>query len=211
MESGLTQEDLAYRCGWDSQGRISNYERDLRTPGWEDLERISNALAKPLAWFFSTQTEGLSEEAGGERPQDEENDTFSGWHFPPVQGSALLQSDGTWVETAPRPDGTGETLAVPCQDPAAYALLFRGDSLQPTIHNGWLALLSPGQEPSPGELVLVQRRDGTGMIREFLWEWDRQVSLLDLRSGAPRATFQREEIGLLHPVTALLPPSQTRF
>jgi len=209
MQSGLTQEDLAYRCGWDSQGRISNYERDLRTPGWEDLERISNALAKPLAWFFSSQTPGLPEEAPAtEGPQDEARDALPSWHFPPIHGSALLRPDGTWNEIAPRPEGEGETLAIPSGDPAAYGLCFRGESLHPTIRNGWLALLSPGQDPEPGELVLVQHPDGTRMINEFLWERGRQISLLGIHPGAARSNFLREEVGLLHPITALLPPSQ---
>jgi len=41
-KSGLTQPQLAEACGWESQGRISNYENGLREPKLEDLKHIRN-------------------------------------------------------------------------------------------------------------------------------------------------------------------------
>ncbi len=48
-KSGLTQPQLAEACGWESQGRISNYENGLREPKLEDLKHISNALKIPTS------------------------------------------------------------------------------------------------------------------------------------------------------------------
>ncbi|WP_160309792.1 XRE family transcriptional regulator [Chromobacterium subtsugae] len=42
--AGLTQPDLAARCGWDSQSRISMYEKGNREPGLHDIDLISKAL-----------------------------------------------------------------------------------------------------------------------------------------------------------------------
>lgn len=41
---GLTQPGLAELCGWESQGRISNYERDEREPKLADIMRLARAL-----------------------------------------------------------------------------------------------------------------------------------------------------------------------
>src|SRR5690606_4748734 len=41
---GLSQEQLAERCGWAGQGRIGNYERDRREPNLADLRLIATAL-----------------------------------------------------------------------------------------------------------------------------------------------------------------------
>lgn len=208
IEEGLTQEELAWRCGWDSQGRISNYERDLRTPGWEDLERISYALTKPLAWFFASSDDPGEEGGDNARRQGADSHSASGLHFPGIHGTALLQPNGTWQDTTCRDSSENGSVTLPCEDPTAYALQFRGDSLHPAIRNGWLAILSPEQAPSAGDLVLVQNRDGSGMIKEFLWERSGNISLLGIREAPTRFTLLREEIRLLHPVIGIVPPSQ---
>lgn len=45
---GLSQQALANECGWESQSRIGNYERDTREPSFEDLKRIAKALEVSL-------------------------------------------------------------------------------------------------------------------------------------------------------------------
>ncbi|AOE84847.1 helix-turn-helix domain-containing protein [Pseudomonas sp. TCU-HL1] len=45
---GLSQQALASECGWESQSRIGNYERDTREPSFEDLRRIAKALSVTL-------------------------------------------------------------------------------------------------------------------------------------------------------------------
>jgi phage repressor protein C with HTH and peptisase S24 domain len=49
---GLSQAELAERCGWDSQGRVGNYEKDTREPKIDDLRKIARVLDKPLIFFL---------------------------------------------------------------------------------------------------------------------------------------------------------------
>lgn len=45
---GLSQQALATACGWGSQSRIGNYERDIREPNLNDLRQIAKALRVTL-------------------------------------------------------------------------------------------------------------------------------------------------------------------
>lgn len=47
-EAGLTQTQLAQRCGW-AMGTIQQYERGVREPRLEKLLAISSALNVPVA------------------------------------------------------------------------------------------------------------------------------------------------------------------
>lgn len=44
-KAGLTQEELASRCQWEGNSRISNYETGIRAPGIDELKTIRAALA----------------------------------------------------------------------------------------------------------------------------------------------------------------------
>lgn len=44
MAAGINQAAVAEACGWESQGRVSNYERGLREPTLSDLDKIAKAV-----------------------------------------------------------------------------------------------------------------------------------------------------------------------
>lgn len=53
-EHGMTQDDLARELGVSKQ-TISNYERNKRKPGYEELEAIADAFNVPMGFFLSEQ------------------------------------------------------------------------------------------------------------------------------------------------------------
>lgn len=57
---GLTLQDLALQVG-RSVGWLSQIERDLRTPGVDDLRRLAAALDQPMSLFFGTQAAPAAE------------------------------------------------------------------------------------------------------------------------------------------------------
>jgi len=50
--AGLKQPELAAKLGW-GQSRISNYERNVREPGLDDLRDIAKALNVDIGFFIS--------------------------------------------------------------------------------------------------------------------------------------------------------------
>jgi transcriptional regulator with XRE-family HTH domain len=55
---GWTQPYLAAQCGWESQSRISMYERGEREPSLSDLTRLSKVLEKPVGYFIDSEYAG---------------------------------------------------------------------------------------------------------------------------------------------------------
>jgi len=53
LNAGLTQPQLAERCGWAGQSRVSNYERDEREPRSSDMRNMAKALDVPEAWLWT--------------------------------------------------------------------------------------------------------------------------------------------------------------
>src|SRR4051794_30122876 len=54
VRAGLTQQQLAARCGTD-QSTISRIEMAQRSPSLDQLLQLAQALAVPLHWFLSGQ------------------------------------------------------------------------------------------------------------------------------------------------------------
>jgi transcriptional regulator with XRE-family HTH domain len=50
--ANLSQVQLAEACGWESQSRISGYERDEREPRREDILAIAGACNVAPAWLY---------------------------------------------------------------------------------------------------------------------------------------------------------------
>lgn len=68
---GLSQLSLALRCGWESQSRIGNYEKDQREPSLNDLKKLAKALDRPITYFLDMEEENQSGVTAGEQSADE--------------------------------------------------------------------------------------------------------------------------------------------
>lgn len=59
--AGLTQGDLAKRCGWASQSRVGNYESDSREPTIGDLKLIAAAVGVKFVELIAEEDARQSE------------------------------------------------------------------------------------------------------------------------------------------------------
>lgn len=57
----MSQAQLAEACGWASQSRIGNYEKDIREPSLADLELIAESLGIDRALLIGDKIEPLLE------------------------------------------------------------------------------------------------------------------------------------------------------
>lgn len=50
--AGLSQTQLAVACQWEHQGRVSNYERDEREPGVDEIRALAAATGSDPVWLM---------------------------------------------------------------------------------------------------------------------------------------------------------------
>lgn len=156
IKAGLSQIDLARLCGWESQSRISGYERGLREPKQADLELLAKALGTDVAWI-----------AFGRESDDSNNNVREAQTVYERPRSAPVISwvqAGGWREAIDiHPPGNGDsTRAVPTgTGDKAFWLKVVGDSMtnphgQPSIPEGALILVDPDISPTSGKLVVAR-------------------------------------------------------
>jgi transcriptional regulator with XRE-family HTH domain len=139
---GLSQHDLAARCGLD-QAHISRFEQGEREPTLRQLARLSAALAVPLQWFIN----------GSERPGDEGREIVVELHRLGIHDLAL---GGAIVPGACRPAEEVLALAVSGDRPAPRVL----EALPAVLAwNVW----------DPGVLEAYGRKDDPRAAHRLAW------------------------------------------
>lgn len=213
VAKGLSQPELARRCGWDSQSRISHYETGKREPQLEDLRKLARCLGLAIEDLVGTDSAKFITIARHAEPESgiEAGPTIGRYAMTPVVGTAQLGPDGYW-EAIDYPVGFGDGyVEAPTSDPAAYALRVKGDSMAPAIRDGWYVVVEPNSPTNPGEYVVVVTKDGRAMVKELLWERNGQVSLMSVADGYGRLTMERAEIEKMHHVAFIAPPSKRQM
>jgi len=200
-KKGISQQLLAEICGWSSQSRIGNYEKDLRVPSLGDLLLIAPALDVSITELTSDIGSQELPVAINEfdvgvvnRPPAGSDQSALRPVGPikpgrvPVVGSAKLGTDG-YFEALDFPVGHGDGyLLIHSDDPESYGLRVIGDSMHPRIKNGEYVLIEPNKSFVTGDEVMVQTDDGRSMIKEFIY----------LRDGVYRFDSVNQDHGPLH-------------
>ncbi|MEZ0137336.1 MAG: S24 family peptidase [Candidatus Reddybacter sp.] len=127
----------------------------------------------------------------------------------PIIGNAQAGPDGYWDDHGHLEHGDGFIVAS-SKDPDAYALRVRGDSMAPTIKNGWLVVVEPNSPPHLGENVLVCTTDGLCMIKEYRLynEHDQEYTFGSINDAHPAMTVQKINVTRLQPITMIVMGSQ---
>lgn len=200
----LTQPELASRCGWDSQSRISMYERDVRTPSTRDLQKIASVTGGDMTWLAT----GDGQPFKGPSLTLDKNTYRDIVRAAPIKAYAVLDPQGGTMQPAtPADDGF---VLIPTEDPEPYAMTIQGDEYAPAIRDGWHVVIESHQPIHPGEYVYVVLNDGSQMFAELLWERAASLALETLGSIPERRTLQRSKVVVIQHVAGILPPSQLR-
>jgi phage repressor protein C with HTH and peptisase S24 domain len=176
---GLSQQELAYACGWESQSRIGNYERGIREPSLQDLQKLSHALGVSFTDLVAGHDRFNSNVVSGSEAGDVIEGTEERMESSrarrakdgrvPVVGNAQLGNDG-YFEALDFPPGHGDGyLNIHSDDPDAYGLKVTGDSMHPRIKNGEFVLIEPNKSYFSGDEVMVRTVAGRTMIKEFIY------------------------------------------
>ena len=123
----------------------------------------------------------------------------------PVVGTAQLGDDG-YLHELEYPAGEGDGyIEFPTNDPQAYAVRVRGDSMRPRIKNGEFVIGEPATAAVPGDEVIVKFMDGRKMVKELLYVRDGFIALGSINDAHPPINVQQKDVDSLHRVAAIIP------
>lgn len=195
---GMNQTDLAAAMDISSAG-LSNWKaRGMPT---DQLETAAQALGVSVDYLLGREEDAV-ESAGKARAT----------RRVPVVGTAKMGSDGYFEEFSEVPGAGDGHIEIATEDPNAYCLRVRGQSMFPAIRDGWYVVVEPNGTPTEGEYVLIRLRDGRKMVKEFLFRRQQSVEVMSV-NGGERLSFSwpdlAEERGM-QAVGAVVPPSKWR-
>lgn len=212
-ETGLTQSELAKRIGV-SKTTITFWKTGVNKLSGENLMALAKALRCSARWLATGEGAPVPEGLSLDKPWLDMDDAsnveqgppiVSPYRAIPIVGTAQMGAEGYWyaLEEA---DGTVDAYS---RDASAYALRLKGDSMEPAIHSGWVAVIEPDRDYFPGEYVMVRTTEGESMLKRLLYSNEAEVSLLSVNGHTIR-NIPTEQIEHIHSVGAIVPPSRAR-
>lgn len=212
-ETGLTQSELAKRIGV-SKTTITFWKTGVNKLSGENLMALAKALRCSARWLATGEGSAVPEGLSLDKPWLDMDDAsnveqgppiVSPYRAIPIVGTAQMGAEGYWyaLEEA---DGTVDAYS---RDASAYALRLKGDSMEPAIHSGWVAVIEPDRDYFPGEYVMVRTTEGESMLKRLLYSNEAEVSLLSVNGHTIR-NIPTEQIEHIHSVGAIVPPSRAR-
>lgn len=199
-ETGLTQEVISSELGI-TQGVVGQW-----------LNGITRIPDKRLIWLASRlgfNAYAIREDLADYNISDHNPPQRIAPTRIPIVGNAQAGPDGYWDDMG-HLEHSDEFVEIPCADPKAYALRVRGDSMSPAIRNGWVIVVEPDGQLSPGEFAVVCTTDGLCMVKEFMYQRGDEYTFISINQDHKPITVSQANITRLAPIINLMPPSQVK-
>lgn len=157
---GLTQEKLAKHCGV-SRAAVAQWEAGVTRPGLDNLVRAAKALDVWLSWLT----------AGDGSPSDGPSPFASGGSARRSLPVIDYVRAGLWDAVADpyAPGGGLDDIATDLDlSPRAFALVVRGESMDPEFRDGDKIIIDPEVAPQPGDYVVAKLdRDDEATFKKY--------------------------------------------
>jgi SOS-response transcriptional repressor LexA len=173
----LTQSQLAEACGWKSQSRVGNYERDTREPSLDDLTKIAKVLKispAVLADFSGNPNQDPGVEA---QSFDANVESTLGptrfFEYPEI----------SWVQAGAAMEALELSNISACEihpsdawaGPNGFWLKVRGPSMTSSngisFSEGMVILVAPGFDVESGQYAVAKMIDtNEATFKQFIWD-----------------------------------------
>ena len=117
-----------------------------------------------------------------------------------VKGEAIMKTDGAFQMNE---DFNGR-LKFHSDDPNAFALKIKGDSMFPRINSGEFVVIEPNIIPSSGDEVLVRTKDGSNMIKKLEFYRDCTYRFTSINQNHPPITLDEDMVEKIMFVSAIV-------
>lgn len=181
-----------------------------KEPRPSTLERLAQAYGLSVELFVNEQARRRWLAADG-KEGDQSELLNVGQPLPsrliPVKGFAKMGENGLYEVVH---EGAEGYIAQYSDDPDAYALQVRGQSMYPAIRSGWYVVVEPNSTPTGGEFVAIRKKNCDQMVKEFLFRTSEEIHLQSV-NGQERITLPIYDVEELHPVVAVVSPRKHRM
>lgn len=193
-EIGVSPQDIT---NWKSRGMPAEWLVYAARAVETTTDELLGLYHKPSAEHLGL--EQVPEYAGIARPAK----------FVPVVGTARMGDDGFYEEISSVTGAGDGHIEIQTEDPNAYGLRVRGQSMFPAIRDGWYVLVEPNGQPREGEYVLLKLQDGRKMVKELMYRRSHSIEVMSVNGGA-RITFDNADLQDMQAVGAVVSPSKWR-
>lgn len=121
-----------------------------------------------------------------------------------VKGEAIMGADGAFQMDE---DFNGR-LKFYSDDPNAFALKVKGDSMFPRINSGEFVVIEPNIVPCSGDEVLVRTKDGRNMIKKLEFHRDYMYRFTSINQDHPPLTLDENQVDKIMFVSAIVKSSR---
>lgn len=185
----LAQPQLAKLCGWDSQSRISMYERGKREPKQSDARKLAQALNVKESWLWNG--EGDMTQA-----QPLVGNNFEQTVMPRIRRRVPLVSwvaAGDWcsIEQLPRDEWQYYGCPVDCSE-KSYALRVKGISMEDEFSEGDIIFVDPDIPIRNKAFVVVILGGSEATFKQYVEEGGQQI-LMALNPSWPNRIIEINE------------------
>lgn len=196
-KAGLNQPDLAKRIG-------------VKQPTISDLETgksVSTVYLVQIAKECNVNTEWLATGNGSLEQDYEESFEISNYRLVPIKGMAKMGQDGYYEEII---DGTEGFVELPISAPNAFALIARGDSMDPAIKDGQVIWCDANVQYHKRDNIAIYKANGAKMIKEFV---SNQDGVLEVKSvnGGEILRIPLSEVKQIYAVRGVFLPSTIKY
>lgn len=190
--AGMSQAALAKACGWASQSRVGNYEKNTREPSLDDIAVMAKALgvAQDLLLLHTT-----AEPSQGSGPDENGSPSKKDYALIPQYTARASAGNGYHNDHVELKEGLVfkrdwlKRLAL--REENLCVIYAEGSSMEPTISDGDVLLIDHASTtPRSGKVYAMLRPDGSTsvkrLIQAFSGEWI-------IRSDNPDKTLYPDE------------------
>lgn len=200
---GWTLEAMGEALG-RSKATAGFWETGKSKPSFAQVLRIAEVTGYPVP---SQLTPNLPNAPASDEPE------FAGYarasRRVPVVGTARMGDDGFYEEISSITGAGDGHIEIATDDPNAYGLRVKGQSMFPAIRDGWYVLVEPNGTPREGEYVLLKLKDGRKMVKELLFRRPEGIEVMSV-NGGERLSFDNIDLDGIQAVGAVVSPSKYR-
>lgn len=173
------------RAAGVSEGRISQLLDPAKSFGERSARNIANELRLGERYF---------EDGFATKPEDDNSPIPAANEKKPrrvpVTGAVRGGDDGYLIQD----NGIDGWVDFWTQDPRAFALRIKGDSMHPRYRAGEYVIVTPSIESQPGMDVVVKLTDGKCLLKQLNWIRDDELQLVSINNRYEPMTLMRSDV-----------------